>query len=100
MKIEEIVMFCRHLPVVNGKDNNDEPVLDRTTGELKVTNRPGPESESARNRTTCESKATNRPGPKSAKLKQTKLIPDSPKSDSSSKRTETKMVNGQKIKVT
>ena len=52
--------------MVNGKDNNDEPVLDRTTGELKVTNRPGPESESAQDRKTSESKATNRPGPKSA----------------------------------
>ena len=67
---------------------------------MKVTNRPGPESESAQDRKTSESKATNRPGPKSAKLKQTKLIPDSPKLDSSPKRTETKMVNGQKIKVT
>ena len=74
---------------INGKDNDDEPELDRKTGELKVT---------------------NRPGPKSAKLKQRKSLPESPKVDSTPGRgtpqrptpghTETKMVNGQKMKVT
>ena len=69
------VFFCRDPPAVNGKDNDDEPVLDRSTGELKVT---------------------NRPGPKSAKMKQTKLIAGSPKLDKTPIRTETKIVDGQK----